>query len=364
MILKKLSTSITLIGGDFNAKVGKTNGIEKCIGKWSRGRTNNSGTKLIEFCEIKGQFITNSSFRHPARHITTWSSQRKDPSTNMMIQIYNQIDYILMDEKQKQTLIDARSYSGTETYSDHRLVVTRIQINWAKIYKRKMTNTQVQRFNNKILINDARSRNKYQKEINQRVEELKSENKNPTVWTEMKVIIKEVAKEQLGYENKEKKRQVMDRKAANMSKQQQKLRLQIENTTDINKINELKKERKRILKNITKRVKEIREKEIEDIIKEVEDAKDDTRMFKAVKKLNQKKYETPYVHNEKGQCVTQTEEIYKIIEKHFKNHFQKQEVNPIQKFTRAPGKLNKQMKTKEVQDAVQNKIIKHLEKMK
>ena len=36
--LKQLSTSIVLIAGDFNGKVGKRfDGQEKCLGRWSRG---------------------------------------------------------------------------------------------------------------------------------------------------------------------------------------------------------------------------------------------------------------------------------------------------------------------------------------
>ena len=39
-----------------------------------------------------------------------------------------------MDQKQKQTLTDARSYGGAETSSDHRLVVARMELNWPLDY--------------------------------------------------------------------------------------------------------------------------------------------------------------------------------------------------------------------------------------
>ena len=56
------------IAGDFNAKVGE-NGNEECVGKYGRGRRNMSGQNLIEFCTINDLFITNTAFKHPARHI-------------------------------------------------------------------------------------------------------------------------------------------------------------------------------------------------------------------------------------------------------------------------------------------------------
>ena len=57
---KNLSTAVVFIGGDFNAKIGKSDGTETCIGKFSRGRRNNSGKSLIDFCESNEKFICNS----------------------------------------------------------------------------------------------------------------------------------------------------------------------------------------------------------------------------------------------------------------------------------------------------------------
>ena len=92
-----------------------------------RGRRNNSGQQLIEFCEA--QSLSNSSFQHPAKHMTTWQQQRKDKQTNTMKTIYNQIDFIIVSQKHRHALNDSRSYSvsATELFSDHRIVVTRMR---------------------------------------------------------------------------------------------------------------------------------------------------------------------------------------------------------------------------------------------
>ena len=87
--LDKVSLSNTILAGDFNSKVGKRIGSESCIGQWSRGRRNQNGIDLVEFCENNGKIIANSCFQHPAKHITTWSQKRTNPVTNKTISIYN-----------------------------------------------------------------------------------------------------------------------------------------------------------------------------------------------------------------------------------------------------------------------------------
>ena len=56
--------------------------------------------------------------------------------------MHDQIDYILCSEKIKHTLINARSFSGTETSSDHRLVIYKLQIEKYNIFKNIKQNTQ------------------------------------------------------------------------------------------------------------------------------------------------------------------------------------------------------------------------------
>ena len=82
--------------------------------------------------------------KHHARHIITWSQQRTNKNTNKIETIYNQIDYILVRMNRKQTLQDARSYSGTDCDSDHRLVVCHMSIKPYKMYKRIRTKKRYQ----------------------------------------------------------------------------------------------------------------------------------------------------------------------------------------------------------------------------
>ena len=43
----KIPSSITILAGYFNSKVGKGTGAESCIGQWSRDKRNQNGTNLV-----------------------------------------------------------------------------------------------------------------------------------------------------------------------------------------------------------------------------------------------------------------------------------------------------------------------------
>ena len=97
---RKLKSAITLIAGDFNAKVGKKENEERCMGNHTTGRRNQSGRLLTEFCERNNLFIGNTAFKHPKRHITTWSQQRIEKNRGGTLKnVFNQIDYALIDNK-------------------------------------------------------------------------------------------------------------------------------------------------------------------------------------------------------------------------------------------------------------------------
>ena len=56
---------------------------------------------LVDFCNVHNLFITNSSFKHPARHITTWENTRINKNNVSVTKVYNQIDYIICQTNKK-----------------------------------------------------------------------------------------------------------------------------------------------------------------------------------------------------------------------------------------------------------------------
>jgi hypothetical protein len=61
----------TVVAGDFNAKVGQRGDGEECMGRFTRGRRNNNGQMLVDFCHENKLIAANSLFEHRASHMTT-----------------------------------------------------------------------------------------------------------------------------------------------------------------------------------------------------------------------------------------------------------------------------------------------------
>ena len=91
--------------------------------------------------------------------------------------------------------------------------------------------------------------------------------------------------------------------------------------TDKDKLTKLKHERNRLLKQIHKQIKENKEREIDEKISDINNMPDEAKMFKSVKMLNRKKFENPYIYDNKGKIITNPTEIYKTVKNHFKQHF-------------------------------------------
>ena len=245
----KAPSSITILAGDFNSKVERRSGSESCTEQWSRGRQNQNGTNLVEFCEKNGKFIASSSFQHPAKHITTWSQRRTNLVAKQNVWMYNQIDYIILNQKKKQVLTYACSQGGIETSSDHRLVAARIELTCANIYHQRMPNASQKRFNTRQLTQNEENQERYRDQINQEAESstyVAAHQEN--IWEKLKYIIKCAAETHIGYKKRVNNHQMSDPDFERMSKEQKDIRLQIQNCKDAEKNKHLRKLRKEILK--------------------------------------------------------------------------------------------------------------------
>ena len=107
-----------IAAGDFNAQIGRIR--SPASGSHAKGCRNSNGEKLLETMATQSMYVTNTTFKHPARHKTTWSGYFG------RYVIYNVIDYIFIKNKMKRFVIDSRSYLGTQVDPDHRLVITKL----------------------------------------------------------------------------------------------------------------------------------------------------------------------------------------------------------------------------------------------
>ena len=114
-------STLLYIAGDFNAKIGrKLDDTETFMGSYSKklGARNSNGNLLANFAASNKMFLSNTAFKHPSRHISTWHG------TINGTPYHNQIDYILCRLNNAHILTNARSYRGAITDSDHSIVIT------------------------------------------------------------------------------------------------------------------------------------------------------------------------------------------------------------------------------------------------
>lgn len=122
-LLKRIpNKEITLLMGDFNAKIGNTendNHIRNIVGKYGIGNRNDRGSRLIQFAIENNMAISNSMFEVHKRRLWTWRSP--DGHTK------NQIDYILVNQRWKTTIRHAKTLPSADCGSDHQMLICEIR---------------------------------------------------------------------------------------------------------------------------------------------------------------------------------------------------------------------------------------------
>ena len=100
--------------------------------------------------------ITNTCFRHKEKRLITWEQTRI--VQGKLRKIKKTIDYICIPYKYKNILENSRTYHGTTTASDHKLLVTKMVTRWCQIHKsdNKQKNQKNRKFNTQLLINDKK----------------------------------------------------------------------------------------------------------------------------------------------------------------------------------------------------------------
>ena len=250
--------------------------------------------------------------------------------------------------------MNARSYSGTQTHSDHRLVITRMQIAPYNLFK-----TQTKKYTKPINTDKLQIpevRRDYILSIKEKFEQIQIEDHTniQQKWDRAVNTIVKTAERVLGRKisvNRNNHR-VYDREIKHMSKKQKRLRISISSSNEIESICKMRNKRNRILKTIKKKVLANKEKEIDEAVKEIDVLQDEAKMFKAVKMLNRKRFETPFVHDNEGKQVIDPKEIYETIREHFQTHFYDKNMKSVSPFIGQPKSLINRITTEEVTNAI------------
>lgn len=95
--------------GHFNAKIGQDRVLD-LVGDHGLGNRNDKGDRLDEFCQQNNMVATNTWLRHHSRRLYIWTS----PQHNNVRVVQNQIDFIMVNERYHNAVIDARTYPDAD----------------------------------------------------------------------------------------------------------------------------------------------------------------------------------------------------------------------------------------------------------
>lgn len=179
-------TDITIIMGDFNAKVGQGR-VDEVVGDFGLGVRNERGDKLVEFCQEEQLIVTNTWFKLPPRRLYTWKSPQDNPNNI----VRNQIDYILIRKRYRNGVKSVKTYPGADVPSDHNLLMAKVQVRLKKVKKpNKKKNVPMDALKcNKQRTQIAERLNNNLKKIKEKRSRITTHNIEKT-WTEMKNAIK------------------------------------------------------------------------------------------------------------------------------------------------------------------------------
>ena len=126
-------SSMVLVAGEFNGETGRKTDLEKCLGKFSGGRRNQTGQHLINLCTNHDLLITNTCFIHKEKRLITLEQTRI--VQGKLQRLKKTIDCICIPYKYKHRLEHSRTYHGTTTASDHKLLMTKMKTRYANMQK-------------------------------------------------------------------------------------------------------------------------------------------------------------------------------------------------------------------------------------
>lgn len=183
LLQKTTKEEITVILGDFNAKVGKGR-VEDVCGEYGLGLRNERGDRLVQFCQEEDMTIANTWFKLPPRRLYTWRS----PQDSQQHCVRNQIDYIMISKRFKNSIKAAKTYPGADVPSDHNLLVANISTRLKKLTKPIKAQSDIK------LLRHNDIRKETTETINQELVKLGKDQKpeyenTETLWTAIKNIL-------------------------------------------------------------------------------------------------------------------------------------------------------------------------------
>jgi hypothetical protein len=185
LIDKQKGTDSVIIMGDWNAVVGEERDGKE-VGEFGLGKRNDRGEQLVDFCRRYKMMTANTWFKQEKRRRYTW----KKPGDSGRYQI----DYLLVRQRYRNSVKNARTYPGADADSDHNLVAMKMELKLKKIVRGK---TQLKWDLEKLKVKkDA---------FKQDIEDQLTEREGMTVemrWERLKDAVTKSARSNIGYKKK------------------------------------------------------------------------------------------------------------------------------------------------------------------
>ena len=179
-----------LLLGDFNARVGNDCKIwPKVIGKHLLGSSNSNGLLLLSLCTEFELTITNSTFQLPDGQKGTWCHPRSKH--------WHTIDFVITRQCDLKQVRVTRAHRGTECWSDHRLVKSKINISLQR--KPRRTKSDKRKKINVESLNNYDSQLKFAENLKGPLEKCVMSDDIENSWKMFKETLYETSSQLLGF---------------------------------------------------------------------------------------------------------------------------------------------------------------------
>lgn len=263
------SNHSTIVMGDFNAKIGQGS-VDKCVGEYGLGERNQRGDRMVEFCQTEDMVVVNTLFQLPERRRYTWKSPQDRPDKI----VRNQIDFILIKQRFRNSILSAKTYPGADIGSDHNPVVACFRM------KLKVIKKTEQRYADMRNLKINHIKQQISDSINENINNIKSDNANTgdinEKWENIKQAITSASERRLTPPKRKHKVWMTEEILELMNERR------LSKTKDVNKYEILDKE-------IQRKIKEAKEQWLSDQCEEVEELErkyDFFNMHKKVKEIS------------------------------------------------------------------------------
>ena len=296
------SSDMTIVMGDFNAKIGSNNtAYEEILGKQGLGDRNENGDFFVDFCASTGMVIGGSIFPHKRIHKTTWTSPD--------LQTENQIDHICINRRFRRSLQDVRVFRGADVASDHHLVVGKIKLK----LKKHSTPPGRTKFNVELL-KDPSIKEQFNVSIKNKFNVLQDldEGTVDDVWGNIKEKLISTCKETLGHKERTHNKPWISLESQRLINKRKEKKAFVNRCKTRRMKTSAQKEYTEAMKDVKRSIRKDRRKYTEDLAREAEQAAgsgNSKRLYELTKQLagKFKNTEVPIKNNE-GRLLSSEED--------------------------------------------------------